>query len=198
MKPFFDTLPNKYPDAVFVSIDIDRFRSHREVEDVSGVPTFKFYLNGKVIAKFSGADESKLISTIEQNYRKNWKTTSGSAVGSITSQSTPFVSDSFLSKILFSSTYVDYPPASGPSISDLTSAQILVQCRFKAGPPQKFLFPSTATLHDLFVKCQQHLGNTHIEILQPLPRKVFNDATEGAQSLVSLHLNNASVMVRPL
>ena len=61
------SLPAKYPNICFVSIDIDKCADHEEVEDVSSVPTFKFYRNKQVVTKFTGANESQIISTIEAN-----------------------------------------------------------------------------------------------------------------------------------
>lgn len=65
IKPFFETLPSKYPNVVFISVDIDELQGEELVDDVSSVPTFKFFVQKKLVDKFSGANESKLLSTID-------------------------------------------------------------------------------------------------------------------------------------
>lgn len=67
IKPVFESLPAKYPNVVFVHADVDKLRELEEVESVSGVPTFRFWKNGKKLEEFSGVNESKLFSLIEKH-----------------------------------------------------------------------------------------------------------------------------------
>lgn len=66
IKPVFESLPSKYENVRFLECDIDELEDLEELDDVSGVPTFRFLKGGKKVAEFSGANESKLINTIEQ------------------------------------------------------------------------------------------------------------------------------------
>ena len=66
--PFFAKLPGQYPDVIFVSCDVDALSTHPEVIDVSGVPTFKYYINRKMVAQFSGPKQ-KLITTNIDRFR---------------------------------------------------------------------------------------------------------------------------------
>ena len=66
IKPFFESLPSKYPDVVFISVDVDQLREHPLLSDISSVPTFKFFINTSLISQFSGAMEYQLTSKIEQ------------------------------------------------------------------------------------------------------------------------------------
>ena len=66
IKPFFESLPDKYPQLLFVSVDVDQNRGHPEVDNTQAVPTFKFFRNNQVLKQFSGANQAQLTSTIEQ------------------------------------------------------------------------------------------------------------------------------------
>lgn len=66
IKPVFQSLSEKYKDVRFVDCDIDELEDIEDLDDVSGVPTFRFLKGGKRVAEFSGANESKLVNTIEQ------------------------------------------------------------------------------------------------------------------------------------
>ena len=63
--PKFDEFSQRYSDAaVFVHVDIDELADLPDCQDVQGVPTFKFFRNGELLDKFSGANVALLESTI--------------------------------------------------------------------------------------------------------------------------------------
>ena len=66
IKPFFESLPSKYPDVIFVSVDVDELQMHPLLAGVSSVPTFKFFVSMNLLSTFSGALESQITSTIER------------------------------------------------------------------------------------------------------------------------------------
>ena len=43
MTPVLDSLSLKYPDVVFLKVDVDRCKDVQNVENVSSMPTFIFY-----------------------------------------------------------------------------------------------------------------------------------------------------------
>ncbi len=43
MNPVLDSLTSKYPDVVFLKVDVDRCKDVQHVENVSSMPTFIFY-----------------------------------------------------------------------------------------------------------------------------------------------------------
>lgn len=59
---------NEYTDITFIHVDIDELDNISDNSDVTKVPTFKFFRNGKLLHRFSGTDENNLKSSIE-NYR---------------------------------------------------------------------------------------------------------------------------------
>lgn len=65
--PRFEALSNQFTDVSFVHVDVDRFRDHDDVKSVSGVPHFKFFKNGQLLAQFSGANEQKLVDLLSKH-----------------------------------------------------------------------------------------------------------------------------------
>ncbi|KAH7823498.1 Protein disulfide-isomerase [Monocercomonoides exilis] len=66
IKPVFESLPAQHPRVLFLHVDVDENRQMEEVQSVSGVPTFRFWKDGKKVDEFSGADERKLRDLIEK------------------------------------------------------------------------------------------------------------------------------------
>jgi len=73
--PVFAQFSHKYPNIVFLKIDVDEITQIAEAAGVRGVPTFVFMKNGVKLESFSGADGSKLENTIMK-----YNTTSTSTV----------------------------------------------------------------------------------------------------------------------
>ncbi|XP_007499018.2 thioredoxin-like [Monodelphis domestica] len=66
IKPFFHSLYEKYPDVVFVEVDVDDCQDIAAECEVKCMPTFQFYKNGVKVGEFSGANKEKLESTINE------------------------------------------------------------------------------------------------------------------------------------
>lgn len=43
--PHFEMLPNKYPKAIFLKVDVDKCQDTASSQGVSAMPTFIFYRN---------------------------------------------------------------------------------------------------------------------------------------------------------
>jgi thioredoxin 1 len=57
--PVFEALAEATPTATFIHIDVDKVQVG-DGEDVSGIPTFKYFKNGTLLGEFSGADQAQL------------------------------------------------------------------------------------------------------------------------------------------
>ena len=66
--PKFAALSEQYPEAVFLHVDIDELAELDDIKDVSGVPTFKFFRNGELLERFSGANVAKIEMTLQKLY----------------------------------------------------------------------------------------------------------------------------------
>ena len=65
--PKFEELSSTYEDVTFIHVDVDENDDVQDAQDVSGVPTFKFFKNSKQVASFSGANAGKLEELIKAN-----------------------------------------------------------------------------------------------------------------------------------
>jgi thiol-disulfide isomerase/thioredoxin len=62
--PVFEELATQTPSLVFIKVDVDECAGMPDGEDVSGIPHFKFFKDGKLIDSFTGGDAEKLKSTV--------------------------------------------------------------------------------------------------------------------------------------
>lgn len=65
--PVYEQLSVKYKNVVFLKVDVDKCPETAAREEVSAMPTFKFYKNKTKIDSMRGADEVKLEETIKQH-----------------------------------------------------------------------------------------------------------------------------------
>ncbi|KAL7290804.1 hypothetical protein TKK_0015547 [Trichogramma kaykai] len=66
--PIFEQLASKYPQAVFMKVDVDKCADTAASNGVSAMPTFIFYKNRSKIGSCEGADSNVLESKIQQFY----------------------------------------------------------------------------------------------------------------------------------
>lgn len=67
--PVFEQLSVKYPNAVFLKVDVDKCAETAAMEGVSAMPTFIFYRNHAKLGLCQGADPAGLETKIQQFYR---------------------------------------------------------------------------------------------------------------------------------
>ncbi|XP_062373196.1 thioredoxin [Sardina pilchardus] len=58
--PFYESLSQKYTDAVFLKVDVDDSQDVAQECDIKCMPTFHFYKNGQKVDEFSGSNREKL------------------------------------------------------------------------------------------------------------------------------------------
>ncbi|XP_017881940.1 thioredoxin-like protein 1 [Ceratina calcarata] len=66
--PVFEQLSVKYPNAVFLKVDVDKCADTAAMQGVSAMPTFIFYRNQAKLGLCQGADPAGLESKIQQFY----------------------------------------------------------------------------------------------------------------------------------
>ncbi|XP_073414445.1 thioredoxin-like [Dendrobates tinctorius] len=64
--PFFDTLSTKYPEVVFLKVDVDDASDVAAFCDIKCIPTFHFYKNGNRVLEFSGANQASLEQKVQE------------------------------------------------------------------------------------------------------------------------------------
>jgi thioredoxin-like negative regulator of GroEL len=71
IKPVYKRLAEEFKGRViFATVDVNANQETSQSEQVRSMPTFKFYLNGKVYKQFSGADERQLRAVTAEIARK--------------------------------------------------------------------------------------------------------------------------------
>jgi large subunit ribosomal protein L40e len=65
--PFFAQLAEKYPDCVFVKVDVDENEDVAQECGVSAMPTFKAFKDGKQVDELVGASNEKLEALVTKN-----------------------------------------------------------------------------------------------------------------------------------
>ncbi|CAI5706414.1 hypothetical protein KXD40_006399 [Peronospora effusa] len=66
--PFFEKLSGRFPAAVFARVDVDEVESGTDEFNVSSLPCFKVFINGKVVDEVNGAIKSALERMIARHY----------------------------------------------------------------------------------------------------------------------------------
>merc|ERR1712212_1058984 len=65
--PVFEKLAEEYPDIKFFKVDVDKNGEVSELEGISAMPTFKFYVGGKALDfVLQGASEDKLKEQLQK------------------------------------------------------------------------------------------------------------------------------------
>eukprot|EP01028_Stygiella_incarcerata_P011138 TRINITY_DN615_c0_g1_i5.p2 TRINITY_DN615_c0_g1~~TRINITY_DN615_c0_g1_i5.p2 ORF type:complete len:106 (+),score=41.34 TRINITY_DN615_c0_g1_i5:174-491(+) len=65
--PVYDELAKKYPECVFVKVNIDELWEIEDAEDVTGVPYLKVFRAGKEVGSIAGPNADELEKTIKEN-----------------------------------------------------------------------------------------------------------------------------------
>jgi len=63
--PEFEALAKATPTAVFIHLDVDEVKVP-DSSDVEGIPTFKFFKDGKLVHHFAGADAQSLKTSVSK------------------------------------------------------------------------------------------------------------------------------------
>merc|ERR1712137_353857 len=65
--PFLADLSEKYPDTVFLKVDVDRMRALSDQHNITALPTFHFFKNSQRIDELQGAEPRALEQKVQQH-----------------------------------------------------------------------------------------------------------------------------------
>ena len=68
IKPFFENLPDKFPNCQFVTVDVDEQQEIAQLCNIQCMPTFQIYSDGYKIDEVSGASQEMLLQKINTFY----------------------------------------------------------------------------------------------------------------------------------
>ncbi|TFJ87588.1 hypothetical protein NSK_000939 [Nannochloropsis salina CCMP1776] len=63
--PYFEELSTKFPDVVFIKVDVDENEEVAAFAGISAMPTFQVYKDGKKVGELMGAAKDKLLGLVE-------------------------------------------------------------------------------------------------------------------------------------
>jgi len=66
--PFFKDLSQRYNDAIFLKVDIDKHPGTGSANRISAMPTFVLFRNRAEVDRLTGADKTKLEAKVKQHY----------------------------------------------------------------------------------------------------------------------------------
>jgi len=66
--PFYEELSSKYPNTVFLKVDVDQCQETAAAHGVTAMPTFMFFRNKTKLDKLQGADNKALEDMIKKHY----------------------------------------------------------------------------------------------------------------------------------
>lgn len=72
MAPHFAELSKKYPELIFLKVDVDELPEISSKWDVQAMPTFKFIKNNNEVDKLVGASKDQLEKKIK-NFAEQYK-----------------------------------------------------------------------------------------------------------------------------
>ncbi|XP_022954644.1 thioredoxin-like protein CXXS1 [Cucurbita maxima] len=67
MNPFFEELAFNYPDALFLTVDVDEVKEVAAKMEIKAMPTFLLMKNGTQIGKLVGANPEEVRKMIDAN-----------------------------------------------------------------------------------------------------------------------------------
>ena len=66
ISPALEKLSEQHEEVLFVTVDVEQAKEIEDGKDVKEHPTFKLFLQGKLVSSFEGADEQKLQGEVER------------------------------------------------------------------------------------------------------------------------------------
>ena len=67
ISPFIATLSGKYPNVLFLKVDVDKVPQISEARNVKSMPTFQYFINGVMVDELIGASEPDLEAKIKKH-----------------------------------------------------------------------------------------------------------------------------------
>ncbi|XP_074304385.1 thioredoxin H1-like [Silene latifolia] len=78
--PFLAELAKKYPNVLFLKVDVDELKDVAEAWNINAMPTFIFLKNGEKVHEITGARKEELAAAVLKHSEGSGGTSSTSAI----------------------------------------------------------------------------------------------------------------------
>uniref|UniRef100_A0A6M2DJC1 Putative thioredoxin-like protein 1 n=1 Tax=Xenopsylla cheopis TaxID=163159 RepID=A0A6M2DJC1_XENCH len=187
--PFFESLPTKFPNAIFLKVDVDKCAETAAAQGVTAMPTFIFYRNGVKVGRHQGADKHALETKIQQLYGSGDSQQDECAVPGHMDLFTFIMSNS--SECLNDSD--DHPMADGLKKGD---GHMASDC-----DPQIIMniaFNQAVKIHSLTINAPAESGPRNIRLFINQPRMLDFDSADSFQAVQELELSPKDLEGKPI
>jgi len=188
--PFFETLPDKYPDAVFLKVDVDECPDTAQSQQVQAMPTFNFYKSCAKIDSMRGANEAAL----EEKIRTHLGVTGSGADGEGATDGCPVPGHKFLNGEVNSAASEclnesdDHPLAhcltqEGGFLASDCDEQLIISLSFN----------QAVKVHSLMIKGPEDKGPKTVKVFINQPSTLDFDKAEGYEPTQQVDLSKEDV-----
>jgi len=186
--PQFEQLPNKYPQAVFLKVDVDKCQDTAMTQGVSAMPTFILYRNKTKVDRLQGADILGLESKIKQHI--GTEESSGEDYGQGLLELNAFIQKNQCECLNESDDH--------PLSHCLTNAGGYLQSDVDEQLIISVTFNQAVKIHSLRIKAPLNLGPKEMKLFINQPRTIDFDMAESHNSVQDLSLSASDLDGSPI
>ncbi|KZC05551.1 PREDICTED: thioredoxin-like protein 1 [Dufourea novaeangliae] len=179
--PVFEQLSGKYPNAIFLKVDVDKCEETAAAQGVSAMPTFIFYRNHTKLGLCQGDDPVGLESKIQQFY----------GVGDSEESESPVSGHMDLSTFITKSQCECLNESDEHNfVQCLTSDDGYLESDCDEQLILSIAFSQTVKIHSLKIKAPKDKGPKNIKLYINQPRTIDFDMADSNTSIQQLTLSS--------
>ena len=94
--PFYKQLSTKFPNALFLKVDVDKCPGTAAANEVTSMPTFIFFRNRAILDRMKGANKPELENKVKQHYENSAGASEEGATATTSTPNGEYVNNLFL------------------------------------------------------------------------------------------------------
>lgn len=187
--PLFEQLPNKFPRAIFLKVDVDKCQETAAMQGVSAMPTFIFYRNKAKIDTIRGADIQGLEAKIQMHIGAGGDDT-GEDYGQGLMDLNTFIAKNQCECLNESDDH--------PMVHAFTQGGGYLQSDVDEQLIMSVTFNQAVKIHSLKFKAPTQLGPKDLKIFINQPRTIDFDMAETCSSVQDFTLESSDLEGQPI